>query len=646
MAKPVVRLGAVKLAFFAMAAIVLVRAAQVQLWSGAGYAREALEQRTAELPQPAPRGTIYDRNGEVLAESIERFRIDITPSEFDPTRSDEQIINLMSRNLGLSWARIRRELRKTYGYFGGPFSSTQVENLRGINGIHLTSEFERSYRGRDLATVLIGRPREDGRTGSGIELILDTLLAGTDGRKVVIKDSRGRKYESPARPNLFPEPGHDVYLTLDAGLQEIAEDALDEALQQYDAESGDVVVLEPATGRVLALASRYVDGTPTSRAIDTPFEPGSTAKVFAAAALILHERAGWDTLVWAENGEWVTEHRTIRDEHENGWLSLEQVIEQSSNIGIVKLAERLKPEEQYQMLRDFGIGSRTGIEFPSESPGSLKRPSDWSGITGQSMAMGYEINVTPLQLAQAYGAIANDGIMMRPTLIGEVVTPDGKVVYRHAPEPVRRVVPPWLARQLRSALRGVVYEDGTGKSAALEGYEVGGKTGTAWLAGPNGYDRESYTASFTSLFPADDPQIVMVVKLDKPKGSPYAAVNAVPLTKAVLEQLLAAETSVLDRSQLVSKMDTMAGRRIEPPGEVAVTLTWPPGARQASGADTCRVPDVTGLSLRAAARELHRMGLRIKTLGLGDVAGTNPAAGSLVTRGAVVTVSTTGTNRR
>ena len=645
MAKPVVRLGAVQLAFFAMAAIILLRAAQVQLWSGAGYAEQASAQRTAELPQPAPRGTIYDRNGEVLAESIERFRIDLTPSEFDTSRTEEQIINLMAKGLGLSWARIRRELRKRYGYLGGPFSSTQVEELRGINGIHLTSEFERSYRGRRLASVLIGGSGEDGRTGSGIERILDTLLAGTDGRKIVIKDSRGRKYESPARPNLFPVPGHDVYLTLDAGLQEIVEDALYDALQQYDAESGDVVVLEPATGQILALVSREVDGTNTSSAIAAPFEPGSTAKVFAAAALILYERADWADLVWTENGTYVTDHRTITDEHENGWLTLERVIEQSSNIGIVKLSDRLEPEEQYQMLRDFGLGSRTGIEFPTESPGTLARPSSWSGITGQSMAMGYEISVTPLQLAQAYAAIANDGIMMRPTLVREVVAPNGKVVYRHVPEPVRRVVPAWLARELRTALRGVVYEDGTGKSAALEGYEVGGKTGTAWLVGPNGYDRESYTASFTSLFPADDPQIVMVVKLDKPRGSPYAAVNAVPLTKAVLEQVLAAETRVLDRAELADRSGPEGERTVELQSDSPVTIAWPPGPPEGEAADTCRVPDVTGLSLRRAARELHRIGLKMQPRGTGEVSKTDPAPGSLVTRGTVVTVTANGPGR-
>ena len=646
MAKPLVRLGAVQLAFFVMVAVILVRAAQVQLWAGAGYARQSSEQRTEDLPQPARRGTIYDRNGEVLAESVELFEIRITPSEIDTSRSTEQLISLMATELGLTRARVRREFRRRFGYLRGPFLSTQVEKLRPIYGIHLENEFVRSDRGRSLASELIGRPGGDGRAASGIERVLDTLLTGIDGRKVVIKDSRGRKYESPARPNLFPVPGHDVYLTLDAVLQEIVEDALDDALQQYDAESGDVVVLDPATGQVLALVSRNVDGSNTSSAIAAPFEPGSTAKVFTAAALLLHDRADWTDSVWTENGVYVTEHRTVRDEHENGWLTLEQVIEQSSNIGIVKLSDRLEPEEQYQMLRDFGIGTRTGIEFPTESAGSLNRPSLWSGISGQSMAMGYEIDVTPLQLAQAYAAIANDGIMMRPTLIREVVAPNGKMVYRHVPEPVRRVVPVWLARELRAALRGVVYEDGTGKSAALEGYEVGGKTGTAWLVGPNGYDRESYTASFTSLFPADEPQIVMVVKLDKPQGSPYAAVNAAPLTKAVLEQVLAAETRVLDRAQLVRAAEPGGERAFELPSEAPITIAWPPAPQEGTVADTCRVPDVRGLSLRAAARELHRIGLRMQPRGAGEVSRTDPAAGSLVTRGTVVTVTTNWPGRR
>jgi len=642
-AKPAVRLGAVKLAFFVMAAIVVLRAAQVQLWSGSAYAKRASSQRTAELAQPASRGTIYDRHGEVLAESVELFRVRVTPSEVvDSIWSTEQVIDLIVRELGVPRSEVRREFRKRYGELSGRFLSTQVEKLRPIVGVHLTSEFKRFYRGRNLALEFIGRTGADGLPRGGIESVLDTLLTGVDGSRVVIIDSRGRRYESPARPNLFPVSGHDVYLTLDAVLQEIVEEALDDALQQYDAESGDVVVLDPTTGQILALVSRKVDGSNTASAIAAPFEPGSTAKVFAAAALILHERADWADLVWTEDGRYVTDHRTIRDEHENGWLTLRQVIEQSSNIGIVKLSDRLEPEEQYQILRDFGIGSRTGIEFPTESQGTLTRPSSWSGITGQSMAMGYELSVTPLQLAQAYAAIANDGIMMRPTLVREVVAPSGRVVYRHVPEPVRRVVPAWLARELRTALRGVVYEDGTGKSAALEGYEIGGKTGTAWLAGPRGYDRESVTASFTSLFPADNPQIVMVVKLDKPKGSPYAAVNAVPLTKAVLEQLLAAETAVLDRAQLAREVEPLAERAIEEPSDATITIAWPPDATGGEVTDTCRVPDVRGLSLRAAARELHGIGLKMQPKGAGEVSRTDPTPGSLVTRGTVITVTANG----
>src|SRR6185503_11731022 len=238
----------------------------------------------------------------------------------------------------------------------------------------------------------------------------------------------------------------------DADLQDIVERALSEAIDHYSAAGGDVVVLDPRTGEVLALASRLADGTMSSSAFTSPFEPGSTAKLFATAALLDHGLVKFTDSVFGEHGSMKLAGRQtpIKDDHPEGWMTLDEVISLSSNIGIVKFASRLSHQQQFDMLRRFGVGSSTGIEFPAESRGLLERPDRWTGVTAAQLAMGYEMAVTPLQLATAYAAIANDGIMLRPTLVKEVRAPNGDVVFRTAPEPVRRVVTAEVAFKLRN----------------------------------------------------------------------------------------------------------------------------------------------------------------------------------------------------
>src|SRR6185503_2164006 len=424
----------------------------------------------------------------------------------------------------------------------------------------------------------LGRPASDGRPADGIERMLDSLLAGRAGSAVVLRDGTGRQYESPSRLDAFPVAGSDVYLTIDAELQDIVERALADAMQRFSASGGDIVVLDPRSGEVLAVASRTAAGVPVATAFNSPFEPGSTAKLFAAAGLLTRDRVKPADSVWGEQGKYQLPLRRtpITDDHPERWMTLDRVIAVSSNIGIVKFASRLRADEQFDMLRRFGLGSPTGVEFPTESPGILEFPHRWSGTTAASVAMGYEVAVTPVQLAQAYAAIANDGVMLQPTLVKAIRRPDGQMVYRHTPEVVRRVVSREIATRLRQMLRGVVSLEGaTGTTAALSTYEVAGKTGTSKRAGPRGYIPGAYTASFASLFPADQPQLVMVVKLDDPKGA-YARLTAAPVTRSVLEQLLATQSRSLDRARLKGNAPVSSPDATIEAGTVSRVFTWPP----------------------------------------------------------------------
>jgi cell division protein FtsI (penicillin-binding protein 3) len=504
--------------------------------------------------------------------------------------------------------------------------------------VHLEPVLNRFYPSPDLARAVIGRVGR-GATPSGLERTLDTLLGGTPGAATVLRDRAGRAYESPARLISAPVPGHDVMLTLDAELQEIAQRALDEALQRLDADGGDIVMLDPVSGEVLAAAARQRDGAPRASAFVDVFEPGSTAKIFAAAALLAGERVAPADRVSGEGGTYRLPDREIKDEHPQASFTLAEAIQYSSNIAMAKFASRLEAADQFTMLRDFGFGSPTGIEFPAESPGRLRAPRDWTRLSGASLAMGYELAVTPLQLAAAYGALANDGILLRPTLIREIRGPDGEVRYRHRPEPVRRVVAPAIAARLRELLVGVV-AGGTGSSAAFRDFRLAAKTGTSRRIVDGRYAANEYFASFAAIFPADAPQLVVVVKLDNPrKGGYFAAQTAAPVTRSMLEQALAARNVALDRARLSNAIPAAEQAPLRDDGGVVpYVVSWPYRPDTGAGAERRAVPDVAGRSLREAARALHRRGFRVALRGWGVADHTWPAAGDSARVGSLVTL--------
>lgn len=633
MAKPAARLLAIKVAFGIALLMLVGRAAQVQLLEGKQNAELARQQRTERIALPARRGAIYDRNGVPLALTNEVFHVGVAPNELRDTAAT---VRLLAERLDVPEPRVRQLLRRPWAYFHGPYGATAVGPLRRVSGVHLERELVRFHPDPDLALEVLGRPAAPGRPAGGLERTLDAELAGTPGRAVVLRDRWGRLYESPARLDAFPVPGRDVYLTLDAELQDIVQEALADALDRYDASGGDIVVVNPRTGEILAAASKRDGVSGSAGVVTSVFEPGSTAKVFAAAALLAHGLVDVADSVWTELGEYTLEHRVIHDDHPFGWLTLRGVIERSSNIGIVKFASRLTPTQQYTMLRRFGLGTPTGVEYPTESGGILHPPQDWSATTAASLAMGYEVAVTPLQLAQAYAAVANDGVLLRPTLVREIREAGGKTVFRHVPEPVRRVVAPDVAATLRSMLVGVVYEGGTGATAALSSYQVAGKTGTARRAGPGGYLPNAYWASFAAIFPADDPQLVTVVKLDDPKGS-YAALTAAPLTRGLFEQLLSARSGALDRTRLARSRVSDEQQAPIATGTVPWVAQWPVSPAADSVLPTV-VPDLVGTTLREAAGRLHQAGLRMKYEGWGRVWESDPEAGAEVQPGTVVTV--------
>lgn len=638
------RLGLLQAALTLGLVAVVLRAAQVQLLQGGSYAAEAARSRTEVRAIPARRGTLYDRNGEALAVTQEAYRVGIAPNEVTERAA---LIRVASRQLDVSAAALRKRFAsgKAYLYFYGPFTATDVEPLRRFKGVHLEGVYLRRYASGRLAARVVGRMGADGAAASGLERGLDTLVTGQPGEEVVLKDRRGRRYESPGRLRSEPVAGNDVFLTIDAELQDIAEQALAEAVAANEAQGGDIVVLDPHTGEVLAVASQK-DGKPDLLAFTEPFEPGSTAKLFTAAALLALDRVKPGDQVSGEGGRWELPlpkgpPRTLVDVHaEAGDLTLADAIEVSSNIAMAKFSLRLTPLEQYQQLRDFGFGAPTGVELPSESRGVVHRPESWQQVnSGASVAMGYEFEVTSLQLAAAYAAIANDGVLLTPTLVREIRSPDGDVLYRHQAEPVRRVVSPEVAARLREFLREASGRGGTGARAQVGSYGVLGKTGTARRVRQGNYV-DVYVASMAAIFPADDPQLVVVVKIDAPSaGGIYGGDVAAPVVRGLLEQSLAARRASFDRARLVAGKEAPSeapDRRAVPEADRSVVVVPWPAPADTAGPEPVPVPVVAGMNIRAAALAMHARGFEVQLAGTGTVARSVPAAGAMARPGSTV----------
>lgn len=658
------RIGIVHLTLALFALALLGKTAHLQLAEGERWEQLAARQQVAEKSLPAPRGDILDESGAVLAQSRAVVRLAIAPRE---VRDAPRVRRLLER-AGVDRAMLRRVADTSRRWVPLPqrFVAADVAPLMAMRGVHATPERDRIYAMSDGTRPFVGRIGADGNPLDGLEMALDSLLRGEPGAARLMRDARGRSHASPGSTSSAPTPGHTVTLTLNRELQEIAERALSDAMARMGAEGGDIVVLHPATGEVRAMASRRAGArVSAASALTEPFEPGSTLKPFIAAALLAHGRVSPTERIDVFGGEYTVQGRTLRDVHRSdGPMTLAEVIRHSSNVGIVRFAERLTPGEQFAALRDFGFGTPTGVPFPSEAGGRLRPPSQWSRQSPASLAMGYEISVTPLQLAAAYASFANGGRLLEPALVKEVLAPDGTLRYRHQPREVRQVMPPAVAERMREMLMEVVAE-GSAVKADVETYILAGKTGTARRTVEGRYQAAQYFATFVGLFPADRPQFVILVKLDSPKGAYYGGATAAPVTKAVLEAALAARDAALDRSALAAtprreRPDVVQGgdgapvlvmadeegievlaRRLprEPPGVSGVSVPFvvdlPFQPPKPADLPERAIPAVAGLELRDAVRALHEAGFRV-VLMTGPGGTTQPAAGTSAPAGALI----------
>ncbi|PTL77767.1 penicillin-binding protein [Vitiosangium sp. GDMCC 1.1324] len=608
----------------------------------------AQDQYVRQIEIPARRGDIFDRRGTPFAQSVEVDSIWVDPSMLpDVKQASRALAKALKLDVEDVQARLTRARR--FAWVKRQVTPRDVEAVKalGLPGFGFTKEPKRFYPQKELGAHVVGMVGLDGHGLEGLELAFEDELSGQNSRLSGFRDAKGRKLLVTGAPEPIERQGASVTLTIDRHLQYVTEKALSRAVEESKAVAGMAIVLDPKTGEILSIANhpRFNPNTPEkeagasmrNRAALDAFEPGSTMKAFVVAAALDQKAVKPEDTFFCENGAWNVGRHTIHDTHQYGWLTPQRVLQVSSNICAAKIAQQLGRERLVKAYHDFGFGERTGLALTGEARGSIPFPKAEVSLATQSFGQG--MTATAVQMAAAWGALANEGLLMRPYLVSRVVDPDGVVLLENKPTEVRQVVSAQTARKVVSMLESVVTKEGTAPRAAMEDYRVAGKTGTAQKADPvaRGYS-DKRLASFVGVLPAENPRAVILVIVDEPKTDVYGGLVAAPAFKEIATAAMA-HLAVPPSREVPLPPTALPVAAAQPPAkaeparpvvEEAVTENVEPGS--------VRVPDVVGQAGREAVTRLLTAALEPHLLGSGRVVSQSPAAGSLVEKGARVTL--------
>ncbi|MFZ0727198.1 MAG: penicillin-binding protein 2 [Desulfobacterales bacterium] len=529
--------------------VICAKAAYLQLYRGSWLSRLAAGQYEASVKTAGKRGTIFDRRMSELAVSIQVTSIGAYPARLgDPAKAAAALAKPLNVDRGTLLQSFRS--KKTFVWVKRQATPREVEKVKELNldGIGFVPEYNRFYPNKTLAAQVIGFTGVDGAGLEGLEHYYDDVLKGAETESTFLRDALGNRFVSGGG-NVQDFGGKNLTLTIDQTVQFIAERTLEDTVTEFEADSAIAIVMEPGTGALLAVAqypffnpNAYRDFKSSSwrnRAVADAIEPGSTLKIFSATAAIEFGDSSPNTIYFCENGAYRIGRKTVRDVSAHGWLSLQQIVKYSSNIGAIKISEIVGPKHLHDLLAEFGFGAKSGIDCPGESPGSLSNYRHWSRMDTSAISFGHGMAASPLQLATAVSAIANGGVLMKPYLVTTVTDQNNQPLQSFGPHMVRRVVSENTARKIGTILKTVVTEGGTGTRAALQGYSVAGKTGTAKKIGPDGtYSDDSYMASFVGFTPADDPAITVLVIVNEPRKEYYGGVVAAPAFRRIAQETL------------------------------------------------------------------------------------------------------------
>jgi cell division protein FtsI/penicillin-binding protein 2 len=635
--------------------ILVIKLIDIQIVNSEELRYYAQRQQTSVEKIRADRGLIYDRNNSLLVYNRDdvSFYVDLRmtkagdkqkiaekfSSVFD--NSKEYYMKLMNSGKGNICLEKKASGEKTI----------LLKNFR-MQSLFTRDDPTRIYYYKNLASHVLGYVNSNYEGINGVASTYNDALAGEDGAMLVERDAIGDMITVEEEQTKPAVPGLNLILTIDKAYQAILEEELAKGVKDYEASSGVGIIMNPNTGEILALANNedydpneyweYTDDQRRNRAITDTYEPGSTFKSFTMAALIDKNLCKEDENIFVENGRYKVKSVYISDTHENDFLTVKGILEQSSNIGISKLVQRIDDESYFKYLRGFGFGNYTSVSLPGEVKGTLKKPDQWGSVTKTFMSFGYEIALTPMQLITAYCAIVNGGILYEPKIILREVSSDGKTVVNNSPVQVRRVISESTSSRMKKMLVGVV-ENGTGKNAKIDGVSIGGKTGTSQRLIEGNYSKEQYNSSFIGFFPADNPKIICLILLNSPKVGRYGGLAAAPVFKNVVQRIIDRDKDLLkspDREKINDDLKIVTAKSTKDDINYSDISYRIPDKELISDCLQKRVvPDLSNYSIKDALSILSQLGLKYRIKGTGIVISQSLVPGTKIKKGQICTIS-------
>jgi cell division protein FtsI/penicillin-binding protein 2 len=544
------RTNAVFLFFLVFLILCISRLFFIQFFRSSYFTKLAQKQHNLFVELEARRGTIYDSNLKPQAVNISADSLYASPHAIRD-KDKEAIIKQLLPLLNVDYAYLKDRLyrKKSFIWLARKISPAKAEAIRKLNikGLDFLKESKRCYPNGYLASHITGFSGLDNIGLEGIELYYDSYLKGKSGWALILRDARQKKLNLEEKM-VLPGDGYNLVLTIDEVIQYIAERELDKAFRTYHAKGASIIVMDPHTGAILAMANRptfdlneynNIDKEARrNRCISDLFEPGSSFKIVTASAALEEKKVVEGDRFFCENGSYRVANHILHDHRPHGWLTFREVIEQSSNIGTTKVAQILRPDLVYRYVRLFGFGAKSGIDLPGEITGMIREPRFWSKTSIGAVPIGQEVGVTALQLVSAISVIANGGQLMKPYIVKEIRDKYNEIIKSFSPILIRKVISLDTANRTKKILTGVV-EQGTGKLAKITGFTAAGKTGTAQKLEPNGaYSHNKFVASFIGFAPAEEPVIAIAVVVDDPWPYYFGGVVAAPVFKNVAGDVL------------------------------------------------------------------------------------------------------------
>ncbi len=645
--------------------LIVIRLVQLQVFEHNHYSQLAHQNQQITQSIQAPRGPIYGSHMDELAVSVTVSTVVAEPRRIaDISQSARSLAAILEMDSQKLTERMTNPARRLFVVVKRRIDSDAEKRIEalGLEGVYFVDESMRVYPNGELASHTLGWVNMDGDGGAGIELEYDSVLKGQKGSYSFEVDARGRSFR--ANVEKPPVPGHSLVLSIDKSLQYIAARELAAGVEESRARAGTVIVMQPDTGRILALANypqfngstyykNYKPGMERNRAISDIYEPGSTFKVVVAAAALEAGLTRPDEWIDCQMGTIKIGGHVFHDHKPYGVLPLSQVLENSSNVGAAKLGLRLGKQQLHEAIRNFGFGSKSGIDLPGEAKGLVRDWKDWSGLSIGAISFGQEVGVTSIQMITAINAIANGGYLVRPSIVDRVIDEKGNLINARIPERVR-LMSPKTARVVSDAFEGVVIR-GTGRQAALEGYRAAGKTGTAQKIINGRYSDTKFIASFIGYAPLPKPRLTILVQIDEPVGKHYGGEVCGPVFKKITQQALMQLHISPDDSVPLPKLVPMIAedRSQDPipdtPAPVPQSVSYPVTYQANEGypkvislqieAESVLLPDFSGLAKRSVLDRCLDLGVQLKSTGSGVAVFQSPPPGTKVPIGTTCRVT-------